>query len=234
MTRSASRPRLALCGLGLFPPYTATLEVLHAVSLSDVAFNNVAGHEVRDMLAAVCRDVRPAFYQAQQDEKRWAEAMFSEIAQGRSVAFVTRGHPLVFGALAVELTRRAKAEGVPLESYGAMSSIDHLLATAGKGLGVDWHGVQAFDRRALEKARAVDSGQPLIACFHEGIQGREGVERFRRVLERFYPADHECLMYGPKYDSPPAPVRLGDLAEAYPDIHSSLMLFLPPRAEAAR
>ena len=40
--------RFYLCGLGIFPPYTASLEVIHALSLCDVIFNNVA----RDVAAS--------------------------------------------------------------------------------------------------------------------------------------------------------------------------------------
>ena len=43
--------------LGIFPPYTASLEVLHAISRCDVIFNNVAGPEVRDLLAEFWRSL---------------------------------------------------------------------------------------------------------------------------------------------------------------------------------
>ncbi len=220
-------PMLYLCGLGIFPPYTASLEVLHAISRCDVVFNNVAGAEVRDLLAEFCSDIRPASYQAWQDEPKWANSMFKELDKGRTVGFVTRGHPLIFGGLAVELIRRCKETGMPHETFGAVSSIDHLLAYTGKGLGDDFGGIQAIDRPAVEAAKHLNTSLPLLACFYSGLTG-PAIKAFRRSLERFYPAGHGCWMFGPKYDSPPAVLRLGDLEKRFPDIHSSLMLYVPP------
>jgi len=224
---SQKSAKLYLCGLGIFPPYTASLEVLHALSLCEVLFNNVAGEEVRELLSEFCGDVRPASYQAWQDEPRWADRIFRELRKGLSVGFVTRGHPLVFGGLAVELLRRCRAQGVPHETFGAVSSIDHLLAAMGKGLGDDFKGIQAFDRPAIEEARALNTREPLLVCFYSGLEGPR-VEGFSRSLARFYPLDHECRMFGPKYDTPPAALRLGELARLYPEIHASLMLYVPP------
>ncbi len=220
--------KLSLCGLGIFPPYTASLEVLHAISRCDVIFNNVAGGEVRSLLGEFCADIRPASYQAWQDEPKWADVIFKEIAKGRRVGFVTRGHPLVFGGLAVELVRRCKAQNLPHESFGAVSSIDHLLAYAGLGLGDDMQGVQVLDRPAVEKASAINTDLPLLACFYSGVEGRARVAGYRKRLQKFYPGSHKCWMFGPKYDTAPVVLTLAELDARYPDIHASLMLFVPP------
>lgn len=229
MDANAVKPnRLYLCGLGIFPPYTASLEVVHALSLCDVIFNNVAGPEVRELLAEFCGDIRPASYQAWQDEPKWADRIFAEIDKGRTVGFITRGHPLVFGGLAVELVRRCNAQSLAHQTFGAVSSIDHLLAYAGKGLGDDFGGIQAIDRPAIERSPTLNTTLPLLACFYEGMDSRAQVTAFRKSLERFYPAAHLCWMFGPKYDSPPAVVAIGELEKSYPKVHSSLMLYVPP------
>lgn len=231
-------PKLFLCGLGLFPPYTATLEVLHALSRSDVLFNNLPGVEVRELLSSFCGDVRPATYDAKEDEHLWADRIFAELKAGRTVAFVTRGHPLVFGRLACELVHRCRAQGVPLETFGSVSSIDVLLARAGLGLGDHIDGVQAYDFPALEAAKALNAEQPTLLNFYDGV-ARGGVARVRRQLERFYPKDHACWVYGPKYDTEPVEVRVRDLEKKYPEIHASLILFVPglakpPASQGAR
>ena len=223
-------PRLYLCGLGMFPPYTASLEVLHAIGRSDVAFNNVAGPEVRGILAEFCGDVRPASYQAWQDEPKWADKIFVEIEKGRSVAFVTRGHPLVFGGLAVELIRRCKAQGIEHQTFGAVSSIDHLLAYAGKGLGDDFGGITAIDFPAFERAKSHNAALPMLLCFYAGVPDRAGLKKVRAALARFYPEALACWMFGPKYDTPPAVVRIDELEERYPSFHPSLMLYVPASA----
>ena len=220
--------RLYLCGLGIFPPYTASLEVIHALSLCDVIFNNVAGPEVRELLAEFCDDIRPASYQAWQDEPKWADRIFDEIGKGRTVGFITRGHPLVFGGLAVELVRRCNVQKVDHRTFGAVSSIDHLLAFTGKGLGDDFGGIQAMDRPAIERAKTMNTSLPLLACFYSGMEKRGEVAGFQKTLARFYPSEHLCWMFGPKYDAEPTVVAVGALAKTYPKVHSSLMLYVPP------
>lgn len=227
-TRKPSK--LYLCGLGIFPPYTASLEVIHALSLCDVIFNNVAGPEVRELLAEFCGDIRPASYQAWQDEPKWADRIFDELGKGKTVGFITRGHPLVFGGLAVELVRRCGVQKVDHQTFGAVSSIDHLLAFTGKGLGDDFGGIQAMDRPAIDRAETMNTSLPLLACFYSGMEAKGEVAAFQKSLGRFYPKDHLCWMFGPKYDAAPAVVAVGALAKAYPKVHSSLMLYVPPLA----
>ncbi len=235
MDATSRKPsRLYLCGLGIFPPYTATLEVIHALSLCDVIFNNVAGPEVRELLAEFCGDIRPASYQAWQDEPKWADRIFKELDRGRTVGFITRGHPLVFGGLAVELVRRCAAQSVDHRTFGAVSSIDHLLAYTGMGLGDDFGGIQAMDRPALLRCETLNTSLPLLACFYSGMKTKASVAEFSKSLRRFYPADHLCWMFGPKYDSTPAVVAVGALEKDYPKVHSSLMLYVPPLIKPAK
>jgi tetratricopeptide (TPR) repeat protein len=229
MDATARKPsKLYLCGLGIFPPYTASLEVIHALSLCDVIFNNVAGPENRELLAEFCSDIRPASYQAWQDEPKWADRIFAELDKGKTVGFITRGHPLVFGGLAVELVRRCGVLKVDHQTFGAVSSIDHLLAYTGKGLGDDFGGIQAMDRPAILRAASMNTSVPLLACFYSGMETKAETAEFQKSLRRFYPADHLCWMFGPKYDSTPAVVSIGALAKTYPKVHSSLMLYVPP------
>lgn len=226
--------RLYLCGLGIFPPYTASLEVLHALSRCDVLFNNVAGPETRQLLSEFCPDIRPASYQAWQDEPKWADRIFAEVDEGKTVAFVTRGHPLVFGGLAVELLRRCRAQQVEHHTFGSVSSIDHLLAFTGKGLGDDFGGIQVLDRPAVLAAETMNTALPLLACFYSGMEDKREVAEFRKSLERFYPPSHLCWMFGPKYDQDPATVAVGELERSYPTVHASLMLYVPPLTAAQK
>lgn len=228
MARSKPKgARLALCGLGIFPPYTASLEVLHALSRCDVLFNNLPGNEARELLAEFSDDVRPTTYQAVEDEFYWVDRIFEEIRKGKAVAFVTRGHPLIFGKLACELVRRARAEGVPLETFGAVSSIDHLLAQLGLGLGDHLEGIQVLDFPALARASCMNTELPLLTSFYDGI-GKGKVGAVAKALARFYPAGHPVKVFGPKYESPPLELTVGKFAASMDSIHASIFLYLPP------
>lgn len=224
--KKTSAGKLSILGLGLFPPDTATLEVLQAVGRCDVVFNNVAGPKVRELLSGFCARVRPATYDAARDEGRWTEEIVSELARGRRVGFVTRGHPLVFGGLAHSLVKRCRKEGLAFETFGAVSSIDVLLARMGLALGNDFAGIQAYDRPAVERARSLNTELPLLVYFYATLKASEAAG-FRRALERHYPASQPVWLFGPQYDSPPAELRLSELTERFPCLDASLILFVP-------
>ncbi|MFI5345239.1 MAG: SAM-dependent methyltransferase [Elusimicrobiota bacterium] len=225
--KKTKKPKLYMVGLGMFPPYNASLDVLMAISRCDLVFNNVAGPEVRNLVATFCGDVRRASYQAWQDEPKWANAMFKELEKGHTVGFVTRGHPLVFGGLARELVRRCRAEGVEFECLASVSSIDHFLAVTGTCLGEDIGGISAVDLPAFERQTVHSTRIPLILCFYGGVKDKAGIRAVSDSLKRFYPGELECWMFGPKYDSTPATVRIDDLDKKYSEFHSSLMLYVP-------
>jgi precorrin-3B methylase/Flp pilus assembly protein TadD len=226
--KTTKKPKLYMIGLGMFPPYNASLDVLMAISRSDLVFNNVAGPEVRNLLGTFCPDVRRASYQAWQDEPKWANAMFKELDKGKTVGFVTRGHPLVFGGLARELVRRCRATGVEFQCLASVSSIDHFLAVTGNCLGEDIGGITAVDLPEFQRQRVHSVQLPMILCFYGGVKDKAGIRLVQDSLRRFYPGGMACWMFGPKYDSTPATVRIDDLDREYGEFHSSLMLYVPP------
>ncbi len=226
--KTMKKPRLYMVGLGIFPPYNASLDVLMAISRSDVLFDNVAGPEVRNLISVFCADVRRAAYQAWQDEPKWADAIFKELGKGKTVAFVTRGHPLVFGGLARELVRRCRETGVDFQCLASVSSIDHFLAVTGNNLGEDFGGISVVDLPAFEKAEGNNPRLPLILCFYGGVKDKAGVRAVQASLRRFYPGALACWMFGPKYDSAPQTVTIDALDSEYDSLHSSLMLYVPP------
>jgi tetratricopeptide (TPR) repeat protein len=228
--KKTKKPKLYMVGLGMFPPYNASLDVLMSISRADVCFDNVAGPEVRNLISVFCGDVRRASYQAWQDEPKWADAMFKELDKGKTVAFVTRGHPLVFGGLARELVRRCRAQGIEFVCHASVSSIDHFLAFTGNCLGEDFGGISAIDLPAFEKAKVHNTEIPFILCFYGGVKDNAGVQAVQKQLRRFYPGGLACWMFGPKYDTPPQTVAIDDLDKVFSTFHSSLMLYVPAMA----
>lgn len=231
--RPLKGPRLLLCGVGLFPPYAAPLDALWAVRQCDIVVNNVSGHEMREFLSLYCDDVRPATYDARGDDGFWAQKIVGLMEGGKIVGFVTRGHPLVFGGLANNLLGAAAAAKAQTQCFGALSCIEVLLTAASRSQERSFGGVQAYDEEALRKAEALDPTHPLIAfSYLETLRG-ESLLRFQRTLERFFPPEHPCLVFGPKYEAPPITLTLGALARELPELHSGLTLYLPEKEPAA-
>lgn len=225
MDQGARKPKLLLCGLGVSPPYTTTLEVLHALGGCDVVFNNVAGAEVRDFLTEFCSDVRPMNYTGRGEAKLIA-TMLKELRRGSVVGFATRGHPLLFGRLAHQALLRCRKDGIPHEVFSAISSIDLLLTQIGQEFGEGFYGLQVYDHLGLEKAGALDSAQPLLIFSYSGL-GRKALERLHRSLRRFYPESQPCMILAPQHGSPSTTVKLGDLKTDLPPLHSSQVLYVP-------
>lgn len=216
-----------LFGLGLFPPYDAPLEAFWALRAADVVFNNLPHPEVRELIHALHDEVRAATYDAAEDEFEWADAMERELKRGKTVGFATRGHPLMFGRLACEAVRRRRAREAPFSVVPCSTSVDTLLARGGAHLAQAFEGCAVYDAPGFFSAAFVDTARPVILNFYAGVTRRE-MPRVVSALKRRYPARHTVLVFGPKYDTDWREVPVAGLAKAYPDLHASLILFLPP------
>src|ERR1700676_4347808 len=70
--------KVYLCGLGVYPPQTATVEVLRGISECDVAFNNLPGLGISEFLGLFCSNRRPVAFRYEQDAKLCADLVLSE------------------------------------------------------------------------------------------------------------------------------------------------------------
>lgn len=233
------RPRLILAGLGLDYPYQATLELLGVLSDCDIIVNNLAGAEAMEFLSVFCRDVRTISFEGRHS-RRWADRVLRWLKPGLKVAFVTRGHPLVSGHLAHELIRRSRGEGIDLRCYGAISSVDQILALTGEVLGETFWGMQMVDSQLLnDEGLEYQTGLPLILYLSlppgEGARAEQlrCVARLESWLKAAYPAGHRLFLFGPRYDLrrleearlEELPKRLRGVDER---MFSSMILLVPP------
>lgn len=238
MNTNINKPaKLFLCGLGIFPPYTASLDVLHGLSRCDVLFNNVAGPEVRQLLSEFCADIRPASYQAWQDEPKWADKIFAELDKGRKVGFVTRGHPLVCGGLACSLMEESGRRDVDFAVYGAVSSMDTLaIETADGAAGFSW-GHQVLDYSSVFSDEfTLDTRLPAVIYFNAtalALSRREHA-RFCEAMERLYSASQLCYFYGRSFHVKPDLMRLSELRGRHGKIDPSFTLLMPPVKSAGK
>lgn len=144
---------LVLAGLGVDPPYSATVGDLRAVAGCRVVFNNVMGDEMTEFLRALCDDVRPVAYHQCNDEESVARPMLAEAARGSAVAFVTRGNAIVYGPLGSLMMERRAARGRAWSCRPGVSSLEFLHARHGRGAEA---GFAAVDLRELAAGRLFD------------------------------------------------------------------------------
>jgi tetratricopeptide (TPR) repeat protein len=225
-------PQLRLCSLGLFPPYTASAEVIGALAGCDVVFNNVAGPETSEWLWSLSPRCVPATFDGARDANRWADRIFRELRAGRVVAFATRGHSQVLGELAYRLLGRSRDAGIPCLPFGGLSCFD-VMSAAADDWPVEPEAMAAYDLQALERGAPLDPSRPTAIFFYLGVDA-ERIRSLGRRLSDVYGPGASALAFGPKYDDPPRPLSLAELAESEEGWHPSRILYLPAEASRSR
>jgi hypothetical protein len=218
-------PRLYLVGLGLFPPYTASLEAVRLLAGCDVVLNNISGPETQELLCALGPKVRPSTYDNRGDDALWARRIVAHLERGAVTAFVTRGHPLVFGDLGAKLIQECRRRDIPCRTLASLSSLDILPARMAQRLAVTGPGLQACEWQQA-RGGTVDPRRPLLVYFFSPPKARE-IRRLQGSLARAFGAGHPCWMFGPQYAAEPQALRVRELACRYPLVDPSLVLYLP-------
>lgn len=231
-------PILNITGLGLDFPRQVTLETLEVLSRSDVIANNLNAEGVLEFLSLFCKDIRTISFKGER-AGAWADEIFSMLEPGKTVTFVTRGHPLVSGHLAVELLQRAKKAGIRVRSYSAISTMDEILSLAQEALGETAWGLQVYDSSLLTAGVVVPQrGAPAVVYLglssgrSQADKARQLIMELDAVLSKAYPAEHEVVLYAPPYgERRYEKVRCGGLREALlrldPRALSSIVLYFP-------
>lgn len=226
--------RVFLCGLGVYPPQTATVEVLRALTECDVIFNNLPGIGMSEFLGLFCSNRRPVAFRYEQDAKLCADLVLSEAKPGKTVAFVTFGHPLLFGPLSNEIIQRCKKEGIPCKAFGAVSSMDAVLAASGQVLGFSYGGFQLFESmglRILDEIERASNRLPMVVYFADGMSD-EWLASLTQILKKNYAADYEVLFYGPRHELWETQQEKLTVAQLGKTSHHKLaqgILFVPPK-----
>ncbi len=228
--------RVYLCGLGVYPPQTATVEVLRGITECDVIFNNLPGLGMSEFLGLFCANRRPVAFRYEQDAQLCADLVLSEVRAGRTVGFVTFGHPLLFGPLSHEIIKRCRKDGIPWKAFGAVSSMDALLAASGQVLGYSYRGYQLFETTGESVCKEVEKANPnlpIIVYFADGL-GEEGFAGLMASLSRRFSPKHQVQIYGPKHelwDTQRETFTLKALAAQAHHRFAQSVLFVPPLGE---
>lgn len=196
--RGAGAGSLLLCGLGIDRPNDATLATLQALKSSDVVFYiHGDGVTLKGFLKAFCPDVRTfdgERFAKMGDEARVravGEQVCKELSRGRTVAYVTYGHPLLFSD-AFELGEYCWRRGYACRSLPAVSSIDGVISALHDHPDVLIRGFTVCEAKNLlvSKRPMPKAGAHIVLCVESLVkQGR--FPAFCRIIEAAYPGSHE-------------------------------------------
>lgn len=218
--------RLVLIGLGVNPPYSATAQALWEMSRCDILFNNVTGDEITELLCLLCRRYRPVAYHQEDDEARISRIILREIDAGNSVGFVTRGHALIQGPLALELKKRCVRQGISWRCLPSVSSADFLEARHGH-LGPDLVGSAVCDTEGLMQEAVIEPALPLTIFWNYIKMNKPGYRLLCRALALRYGGGHCCLVLDHQIGQTPRRFQIGELPGAWDKIGQSALLHIP-------
>lgn len=226
-------PRLVIVGLGMRPPYTATADGLRAIESCDLVFNNLSEPEIGDLLNLLAPRALPTMFDVRGADARWTRSIFREIKPGRTVGFVTRGHPLVCGGLAGSLIRECGKQAVLYRVLGSVSSMDTLAVMDMPGELNGFWGRQALDYGTVFSPDfSIDTAVPTVIYFNSTVMtlSKRHYQKFCSILEKAYGAAHHCFFYGRNFNAPPDSIPLRSLRGHYGGLDPSFTLLIPPRS----
>lgn len=228
---ASDRPRLLICGLGIVPPYTASLQSLRMILSCDYVFNNLSEPEIADLLWLLSSKGEPTMFDIRGADSRWTKTIFRRVKPGTTTGFVTRGHPQVCGGLAASLIEEGKLVGADVEVYPAVSSINTLAINALPGrLGSFW-GLQVMDYSTVfEPQFRMDRRVPTIMYFNASVQliTAEEYARFCARLEDAVGRGRRIYFYGRNFSVAPDLVPVEAARGWYGRIDPSYTLLIPP------
>lgn len=218
--------KVLLAGLGVNPPYSASIEALRALSSCDVVFNNIPGHENFEFLRVLCRECRPLAYHQTNDEDKLSEEILRPARRGAKVGFVTRGCATVYGPLGALILKKCRTEGLRWRDFAAVSSAESLSARFGDR-GTASRGLGAFDSAAVGLGERSSREVPLTIY----IDKKRGISSYRSLchrLKREYGGGHEVLVLDHVIGQDPLCAKAAELADFWPRLSPSAILYLPP------
>ena len=170
------------------------------------------------------------------------DAIMAQVRAGRRVCAVFYGHPGVFADVPHAVLRKARAEGFPARMEPGISAEACLYAD----LGIDpgRQGVQSMEATQFLAHERIPDPTGLLLLWQVALSGdlacsrfhaeREGLQALVERLRRWYPDDHEVVLYEaarvaierPRCDR----LRLRDLPDA--EYREYTTLLVPPLERA--
>jgi hypothetical protein len=212
--KKAGRGKYALffCGIGIERPADASIRTIQTLKSCDVIFYiHGDGNKMKEFFGAFCSDVRTydgSVFDGMSDREKISfvsEEVCRELKRGRSVGYVTYGHPMLFSD-GYNMANDCRARGYVGRVVPALSSVDCIMAVMAEHANLFNSGYQlCLGDALLDPTDYILTTRTLVLL---GLDRIVKTGRFREFCDRLkahYPPAH--AVYG---------VRCGDGAE--PDV----------------
>jgi uncharacterized protein YabN with tetrapyrrole methylase and pyrophosphatase domain len=242
---SGARGTLTVAGLGITLIHHVSLEALEAIRRADRVVYLVPTPGIVAWLIRENANVESLAdtYDPQRQRGDTYEEMVERVLQvvrsGENVCFAISGHPGVGVHASHAAIRRARQEGFAARMMPGISAEAVLVADLGiDPVDVGWHSLEASDFVAND--HCIDTAVVLI-LWQVGVVGITtawvspkpyvpGLHRLVEALRRYYPENHEVIVYEaatyPVCDPVIQSIAVKDLVSA--KITPSTTLFIPP------
>ncbi len=186
-----SSPGITLVGLGPGNPNQLTREAWDLLNSTEEIFLRTSQHPVVAAFPASL-DVH-SFDELYESEEGFVQVYDQIIARvlelgrrPRGVVYAVPGHPFVAEATSPEITRRARAEGLPVRVVQGLSFIEPVLAALGADLLPQTAVVDALDLIALHHPLFPPHAPALVAQLHS----KQVAGELKITLMAQYPDEH--------------------------------------------
>jgi precorrin-2 methylase len=192
---------LFFCGIGIERPADASIRTIQILKSCDVIFYlHGDGPKLREFFGAFCADVRTydgSAFEGMSDSRKISfvgKQVCAELKRGRSVAYATYGHPMLFSD-AENMATECRSRGYRGRFIPAVSSLDSISAILADQGDLFRYGYQVcLSDQALDPAGSIRPNGTLVLLGLDRIVKTGRFKEFCARLRAEYPADH--AVYG--------------------------------------
>lgn len=223
---------LWLFGVGIDRPYEITLNTIMALKRCDAVYTQAETRELRELLEAIhprVHQIALAGSGRDPQELVW-KSVQAELDRGSQTAYVTYGHPMLFGE-GNAMAKRCKQAGYPYRVTTAPSSIDGILTMLQDDLDICERGFSVANARSLlEPGVGADPSSAAIILGINRLMEVGTFSDFCGLLEAAYPKDHR--LFGLKCadgyrEQTRVELTVGELRAKERSLDPALTLYLP-------
>ena len=239
-----TRKELYLVGAGVLFPDHLTLQAIEVLGACDRVYTNLQPSEFASLpkdLRVKCESLWPMYRENRDRSSNYrdvAGAVVAAAERGRSVAWMTYGHPLVFDSVSQELLKAGRDRGWSVSILPGISSIDTVLAELGydPASGLLIHEATSVVKRKLQLLPGVATLLLQPSAFGTSVAHLNGGWRpdlapLQEYLLQFHAPEHDCaFVRSPQDESSASQVswtKLRDLASTPLSALRGSTLFLP-------